>query len=166
MIVSDNTTHKAFGIHKTLFKQKSLDNFLFSLYQNYTLALIFFLLFRWLWLPEWVVRMGEWGERKVRWCRLAEGGRKLIQRSHGAGRRSHHAVHCRSEKRKSCTVWPRLSGHQLSGYLSYLAVILQCILCIFHSFPHQILLKTKTKWIKICFHSTCIFVNDNLSQIQ
>ena len=52
------------------------------------------------------------------------------------------------------------------GYLSYSAVILQCILSIFHSFPHQLLLKTKTKWIKICFHSTCTFVNDNLLQIQ
>ena len=38
-------------------------------------------------------------------------------------------------------------------YLYYPAVILQCILCIFHSFPHQIFLKTKTKWINICLIS-------------
>ena len=44
----------------------------------------------------------------------------------------------------STTVGPWLSGHQLSGYPYYLAAILQCILCIFHSFPNKVLLKTKT----------------------
>ena len=48
------------------------------------------------------------------------------------------------------TVGPRLSGHQLSGYLYYPAVILQCILCISHSFPHKILLKTKTRLMNFC----------------
>ena len=32
----------------------------------------------------------------------------------------------------NCTVGPRLSGHQLSGYLYYPATILKCILSIFN----------------------------------
>ena len=51
------------------------------------------------------------------------------------------------------TVGPRLSGHQLSGYLYYPAAILQCIMSSFHSFPHRILLKTKAKWKNLCFIS-------------
>ena len=50
------------------------------------------------------------------------------------------------ERGISYTVGPRLSRHQLSGYF-YLGAILQCILSIFHSFPHKILLKTKAKWM-------------------
>ena len=59
------------------------------------------------------------------------------------------------------TVGPRLSGHQLSRDLYYPTAILQCMLSIFHSFPHKILLKTKLKWMNFCFIS-----NDNLLQIQ
>ena len=43
------------------------------------------------------------------------------------------------------TVGPRLSSHQLSGNLYYLAAILQCIVSICHSFSLNNLLKTKSK---------------------
>ena len=43
-MASDKTIHKAFRIHETLFMNKPpLENyFIFTIYQNYTLALIFF----------------------------------------------------------------------------------------------------------------------------
>ena len=44
------------------------------------------------------------------------------------------------------TVGPRLSGHQLSGYLYYPAMILQYIVyCLYCLFSTTVLLKTKTK---------------------
>ena len=44
------------------------------------------------------------------------------------------------------TVGPRLSGHQLSGYLYYPATILQYIFyCLFPTTDFTVLLKTKTK---------------------
>ena len=54
------------------------------------------------------------------------------------------------------TVGPWLSGHQLSGYLYYLATILKWILSIFHSFPLTMLLKTKTKFVNFNFISDYI----------
>ena len=38
-MASDKTIHKAFRIHKTLYKQNLLAEFIFTKYQNYTLAL-------------------------------------------------------------------------------------------------------------------------------
>ena len=44
------------------------------------------------------------------------------------------------------TVGPRLSGHQLSGYLYYPAMILQYIVyCLYCLFSTTVLLNTKTK---------------------
>ena len=66
------------------------------------------------------------------------------------------------------TVGPKLSDHRLSGYLYYLAMILQCILSIFHSFPSKFLIKTKTKVDEFLFYFILyqFYMNNNLLQIQ
>ena len=62
------------------------------------------------------------------------------------------------------TVGPRLSGHQLSGYLYYPAMILQYILSIFN---YKVLLK-KEKVVKYLFYFIVypFYMNDNLLQIE
>ena len=62
-----------------------------------------------------------------------------------------------------CTVGPRLSGHQLSGYLYYPAMFLQYIVY----FQLKVLLK-KEKVVKYLFYFIVypFYMNDNLLQIE
>ena len=63
------------------------------------------------------------------------------------------------------TVGPRLSGHQLSGYLYYPAMILQYIIIVY--FQLKFLLK-KEKVVKYLFYFIVypFYMNDNLLQIE
>ena len=73
------------------------------------------------------------------------------------------------EKGNLVTVGPRLSGHQLSGYLYYPAMILQYIVfCLYCLFSTTVLLKTKTKQPNICFIllSNPFYMSDNLLQME
>ena len=63
------------------------------------------------------------------------------------------------------TVGPRLSGHQLAGYLYYPAAILRYILSIFTSNLAQ----NKNKLLKFLGVLHCLdpfYINDNLLQTQ
>ena len=64
----------------------------------------------------------------------------------------------------SSTVGPRLSGHQLSGYLYYPATILQYVLSIFN----LSLAQDKNNEVKYQFYFIVypFYINDKLLQIE
>ena len=81
-----------------------------------------------------------------------------------------HTVLYAAQRSTACTVGPLLSGHQLSKYLCYPAMILQYIVYCrpILSIVNYSLAQDKNKVVNICFIllSNQFYMSDNLLQIE